>query len=607
MRVSGPHPCGGDVPTRVVKWAACVLVFAWLTAGTAGGIYVPGPAAWAVSGQGAEFAYGEAKASYDHLRQSRRLRSDRTAWLKVIGKFRNVYLHYPENEAVASGALFLMARCYQEIFDTSRSRKDAEDAIMRFEVLVEKFPGNPLADDALYALGDLYRAAGEPGLAGDAWKQILQDYPDGEQAAPARERLRQAGISLDHATALGPGENREEGEPAGLSSTEHIRAPAPGEKALVLGVRHWSDADYTRVVIDISGPVHYTEGSLPQDRKKGLPKRLYLDIAPAVKGGDLHDLDIQDGLLKGVRVAQFDPNTVRVVCDLGSTQKTKTFFLEDPFRVVVDAFGKDYPQGPSCPPPAALRPDRPTLEQRAGPLSLAQQLGLCVRRVVVDAGHGGKDPGAIGPTGLREKDVVLKIAKKVAQRLEKRLGCDVVLTRSGDVFLPLEQRTAIANSKKADLFVSIHTNASPRRRMRGVETYFLNFAVDQDAMRVAALENATSTRRIADLQKILNDIMKNAKVHESSRLARRVQRETVANLRRIHGDTKDLGVKQAPFFVLVGARMPSILAEVSFISNRIEERRLRENRYLDSIADGIVRGIESYARDTETAHLGRTH
>ncbi|RPI56047.1 MAG: N-acetylmuramoyl-L-alanine amidase, partial [Deltaproteobacteria bacterium] len=351
------------------------------------------------------------------------------------------------------------------------------------------------------------------------------------------------------------------------------------------------------------GPVSFKKGYLPANKAKHLPGRVYLDLKPAHIGEKLKDnISIQDGLLKGVRVAQFNPSTVRVVFDLGKTHETKIFYLEDPFRVVVDAFGENYFQRPSCPPQSSKI--KKTMDKLKGDdLSLTQQLGLCVKRVVIDAGHGGKDPGAIGPTGLREKDVVLKISKKVASRLEKDLGGQTLLTRNGDRFLPLTQRTAIANAKKADLFVSIHANAAPSRIASGVETYFLNFALDKEAMSVAARENATSTKSIGDLKNILNDIMKNTKVDESSRLAGYVQREVVKNLRKKYSDVKSKGVKQAPFFVLIGAGMPSVLVEVSFISNKKEEERLKSDRYLDHVAEGIVNGIKSYVIDTKMAWL----
>ena len=527
----------------------------------------------------AERVYAEARAHYDRLVKSARLRSKRRAWLYVIQKFRRVYLSYPYNKQVAPKCLYMMARCYRELYRYSRRKSDLNEAVERYRVLVERFPESRLADDALYALGELYLRQKKRDSAIHAWERLLNNYPKSEFVSRARKRLNR----------LRPAEREKAG--INYNPVRPPLIPKQGKPASVRDIRHWSASDYTRVVIDTSGPVSYRTGYLKK------PRRFFLDLTPARKAKCLKDrLKIQDGLLKSVRVAQYRKNTVRVVFDLGKSHKAKVFYLEDPFRVVVDAFGEDYLAGKTCslPPAGKVVPG-------GKKLSLAQQLGLCVKRVVIDAGHGGKDPGAIGPTGLREKVVALEIAKRVKRLLRKELGCQVILTRSGDHFLPLEQRTAIANAKKADLFISIHANASPNRRLRGVETYFLNFALDKEAMRVAALENATSSKRIGDLHKILNNIMKNAKVRESSRLAVHMQRSLVRSLRRRYRNIRNLGVRQAPFFVLIGARMPSVLVEVSFVSNRYEERRLRDSKYLDTIARGIVNGIKSYAFDTRMA------
>ncbi len=551
----------------------------------------------------AEHTYRQAKSEHDRLAGNSRLRIHRTAWVRVIKKFRKVYLTYPNDKKVAPKALFMMARCYSELYGYSGAGKDIREAIERYQVLVERFPKSRLADDALYGLGNLYRRTGNSRKAREAWEKIVKEYPKRDKAGIARNKLKTLGPKQRQKTKSLKQTTRYEKEKgsAGLSSPRI----APGAKPVtVREVRHWSASDYTRIVIDTAGPVSFKKGYLPANKAKHLPERVYLDLKPASIGEKLKDnISIQDGLLKGVRVAQFNHSTVRVVLDLRKTHKTKMFYLEDPFRVVVDAFGENYFQRPSCPPRSSKVYKKTRGQLKGDDLSLAQQLGLCVKRVVIDAGHGGKDPGAIGPTGLREKDVVLKISKKVASRLKKDLGCQVILTRKKDRFLPLTQRTAIANAKKADLFVSIHANAAPSRRARGVETYFLNFALDKEAMRVAARENATSTKSIGDLKNILNDIMKNAKVDESSRLASYVQREVVKNLRKKYSNVKSKGVKQAPFFVLIGARMPSVLVEVSFISNRKEEERLKSNRYLDRVAEGIVNGIKSYISGTKLAYL----
>jgi N-acetylmuramoyl-L-alanine amidase len=224
---------------------------------------------------------------------------------------------------------------------------------------------------------------------------------------------------------------------------------------------------------------------------------------------------------------------------------------------------------------------------------LAQQLGLRVRTIVLDPGHGGKDPGAIA-FGLKEKDIVLKVAKMLAPILEKRLRCKVILTRTTDVFIPLEERTAIANTHDADLFVSLHINASPSEKAHGIETYYLNLTTNPEAMRVAARENATSTHQMSDLQNILSDIMKNSKINESARLAELVNNSIITGLKKNFSDIKSMGVKQAPFYVLIGAEMPAILVEMSFITNKDDVKHLQNNHFLENIASDISSGIQSY-------------
>ncbi|MEF3168678.1 MAG: N-acetylmuramoyl-L-alanine amidase [Deltaproteobacteria bacterium] len=552
--------------------------------------------------------YRKAKAAYDRIAGDANLKGHRRQWINVIQGFRGVYLRYPDHAEFAPKALYMMGRSYLQLYNQTHSRDDLDEAIKRFELVPEKFPESFLADDSLYVLGCLYEGIGEKTWAREMWDEIVESYPQGDHYQKAMMKI---------ASSKG-GEDRQEGSPAeaarkididgiqvSVSVPEQTRNGKKG-RARIRGIRHWSVEDYTRVVIEASAPLSVKKGELPADKARNWPARMYLDLSPAVKGEEVGPgIALEKGLLEGVRVAQFDPDTVRVVFDLGTTQNIKVFNLDDPYRVVVDAFAPGYVKGFSCPPPPAEETKEISIRipRKGEKLTLAQQLGLCVRRIVIDPGHGGKDPGAIGPSGLKEKDVALSLSRKVAKELRDKLGCDVILTRDRDVFLPLEERTAIANAKKADLFVSIHTNAAPNPDARGIETYFLNFAVDEDAMRVAALENATSKKRIGELQGILNDILKNSKVSESSRLAGAVQKALIEEVKGKYASVKDLGVKQAPFFVLVGAQMPSILVETSFISNETEERRLRDEAYLASLAEGIADGIISYASGMNLSSL----
>ncbi|MBX7113766.1 MAG: N-acetylmuramoyl-L-alanine amidase [Myxococcaceae bacterium] len=225
--------------------------------------------------------------------------------------------------------------------------------------------------------------------------------------------------------------------------------------------------------------------------------------------------------------------------------------------------------------------------------SLVEQLGLKYRRVVIDAGHGGHDTGAIGPSGVREKDVALAIALKLRDRLVT-LGLDVVLTRDDDTFVHLEERASIANTAKGDLFISVHCNAAPRQELRGIETYTLNTSSNRYSIRLAARENAASRRGVNDLQYILADLATKANTDDSAVLADRVQRSMVRTLKAKHAGVRDLGTKEALFHVLLGAKMPAILVETSFLSNPAEEKLLASKAYQDDAAGAIAEAVKDF-------------
>ncbi|HET6934753.1 MAG TPA: N-acetylmuramoyl-L-alanine amidase [Candidatus Angelobacter sp.] len=229
-----------------------------------------------------------------------------------------------------------------------------------------------------------------------------------------------------------------------------------------------------------------------------------------------------------------------------------------------------------------------------GERSLIRALGLKIGKIVVDAGHGGHDTGTIGPNGLLEKDLVLDVALKLGKLLEDRLGAEVVYTRDDDTFIPLETRTAIANKEQADLFISIHANSSSDQSARGVETYYLNFTSSHDALEVAARENAVSEKSIHELQDLVKKIALKEKIEESREFAADVQKSLYNGLNARNPGLKNRGVKKAPFIVLIGANMPSILAEISFVSNPSDERKLKTNDYRQRIADSLYKGVAGY-------------
>jgi N-acetylmuramoyl-L-alanine amidase len=242
-------------------------------------------------------------------------------------------------------------------------------------------------------------------------------------------------------------------------------------------------------------------------------------------------------------------------------------------------------------PDLAIREARPT---SSGDRSLIRALGLKIGKIVIDPGHGGHDTGTIGPNGLEEKDLVLDVSRRLGRLLETRLGAEVVYTRKGDTFIPLETRTAIANQARADLFVSIHANSSRDPDARGVETYYLNFTSSPQALEVAARENAVSEKSIFELQDLVKKIALKEKIEESKEFAGDVQQSLHGGLSSKSPAIRDRGVKKAPFIVLIGANMPSILAEISFVSNPADEQRLATSEYRERIAESLYRGIAKY-------------
>ncbi len=255
------------------------------------------------------------------------------------------------------------------------------------------------------------------------------------------------------------------------------------------------------------------------------------------------------------------------------------------------------------PPPAVQArrgiawPIQPAAPTEAGSRTLTRALGLKIARIVIDPGHGGHDTGTIGPTGLREKDLILDVALRLKQLLERNTGSEVVMTRSDDTFIPLEERTAIANTKGADLFISVHANASRDQSARGIETYYLNFTSNPEALEVAARENATSQEGVHQLQDLIKKIALTEKIQESHEFAKQVQREVCARLVIAGGGQENRGVKKAPFVVLIGANMPSILAEISFLTNPRDERLLKRADYRQKIAVALYRGIARYVNN----------
>ncbi len=356
------------------------------------------------------------------------------------------------------------------------------------------------------------------------------------------------------------------------------RPPGLGD---VVAIRHWSYPEYTRVVVELTRPVETEVVRLPPDPQAKRPERLYLDLEGIWVGRAHADgIPVGDGLLQDVRLGQNTLTRTRIVIDLDRYQNHRLLTLAHPDRVVIDVYG-----------PRGTRPGAAPGEEGGARIRLPAAL-RAVRTVVIDPGHGGRDPGAIGVGGLREKDVTLRLARNVGRELEAR-GFRVVFTRDDDRTISLEERTAIAESVEGDVFVSIHANAARRRSVSGIETYYLNENHERHSLNVAARENGIPRSQVNVLQHTLARLHMEEIMPHSQRLARLVQERMVNGLpRRKRPD--DLGVKKGPFYVLFLSNMPSILIESGFLTNRDDAARLRDPAYVQELSLQIAEGLTRY-------------
>jgi N-acetylmuramoyl-L-alanine amidase len=393
---------------------------------------------------------------------------------------------------------------------------------------------------------------------------------------------------------------------AGLAALTLAAGPQEDARAEIVNLRNSTHPNFTRVVLDIGKLREYTSGELRD------PGRIYVDVLQAKLNPLLQgqSYPVKAEYISQIRISQKTVSTVRLVIDVDFSrlQSYRIYHLFDPFRLVVDIYPHGTPAAGTAPGPAAKTTPpadkvQPPVKRKVDPndpafngTSMARQLGLGVRTVVIDPGHGGPRPGTIGRSGLQEKEVNLAVALALRSLLRDKAGIDAVLTRESDVDVGLDDRTVIANQKRADIFISIHANAHRDRKRAGVETFFLNISPDPSVIELAAAENATSTKNIGEMKSILEKIVQNNKIQESKDLAEAVQRNLVRALAQDLPGIPNLGVKGGPFWVLIGGEMPSVLVEISHLSNAKEEAKLKTKKYRDLAAQGIYDGIMEYVR-----------
>lgn len=562
------------------------------------------PEAGAVSAS-AKQLYEAARRAEETLRGSETAMRDRDRWQAVARKYRSVVLSFPRS-GYCDDALHYEGGIYRDAAERFDDRRFAVRAADAFALLVRGYPASRWVPKALYERVRLH--AGRLDDEAEA-RRALERLR--ERAPRAAETRMAAAVLAKPEAPAGAAERPADGTPRTVAVRQAVQPADP--PTTVRNIRHWVGDSHTRVVIDLSGPTPHTEGRLTG------PDRVFFDLHGATPddGLERRAFPIEGSHLRRIRLGVPEEKVTRVVLDFSSIREVSVFALPDPYRLVVDIHGAppvtvaDASEDEAAPPAddaaagtarsaAAETPETgdetsPSLPRPTeGGYSLARQLGAGVHRIVIDAGHGGKDPGTSAGS-LREKDIALDIAKRVRDDLEER-GFEVIMTRDKDVFIPLEQRAFIANSRDADLFVSIHVNAARNRKARGLETFYLNLATSADAAEVAARENAsTGMVRMADVRKLVDQIVNHSRKEESRELATAMQAAMTSSILGREEHPLNRGVKTAGFHVLLGAQMPAVLVEVGFVSNREEARQLRSASHRKKLASAIADGVDRYA------------
>ncbi len=706
--------------------------------------------------------------------------ADRTRhnYQRVINAYRNVYFGAPTS-GKADPSVVAVAETLVEMGRRFDDDKILNEAIAQYKFLRREYPGSKYRCDALFTMGEIYKDdLNDPEQARGVFQEFLHRYPQNRLVEDAQQAVaeidREAAAEKKAEAHKKPGKatadrNKTAKDSPAKDAAAHVEAkadsktdaaapesfePHSGRLPRVTGIRHWSTPDYTRVAIDLESEIKFGSQRIAH------PDRIFFDLRDTKLASTLvgKSFDVDDGFLKKIRVAQFQPGRTRVVLEVDDLSDYEAFLLPNPYRLIIDIHGKAIPgkdgkmahaklpkdaatatADVEAPPKAGSKPNVPPSELKAdmkalagkpaskseqihndqnvaskddpessqphsssqplkrtagddkttpatvkkvvvdadddddappvkvakleapmghsrtssatasrktdnlrdsdasapeekaasdppptghargkslsrlsssrkatdpdvrearptasGDRSLIRALGLKIGRIVIDPGHGGHDTGTIGPNGLEEKDLVLEVGRRLGKLLETRLGAEVVYTRKDDTFIPLETRTAIANQQRADLFISIHANSSHDSAARGVETYYLNFTSSPEALEVAARENAVSEKSIYELQDLVKKIALKEKIEESREFAGDVQESLHSGLAAKSPAIRNRGVKKAPFIVLIGANMPSILAEISFVSNPADEHRLETSEYRQRIAESLYRGIAKY-------------
>ncbi len=548
------------------RWCGMILALCLALAFT-------GSTAWAKlsSSESSQKLYAQAQKEYQNLLYSKTKNQYRHNWEHAIARFQAVLKQFPKTWE-SYKAVFTLGRLYQKLGKISGRNGDIDKALAYFHRLEKEFPPDQLTDDALYFAGQMYLGRKSFSKARAAFQNILTRHPKGDFVPKAKQQLQNPALK--------------------------VQARSPASSPLILrDLTFTSGPRETRVVLKAEGTVKYSQKSLQN------PDRVYFDFKNARWGEHIPaTIPVNDGRVLQLRMTQAKGVPSRLVLDLDGTAELEVAVRKSNNRliIVIPHHNKKFV---AIKTKSNVPKKRRVIRAAKSAVSNKIKANAKIPVVVLDAGHGGKDFGAQGASGLSEKVLNLQISKRVKKILEQRYHFKVIMTRKKDTFIDLKDRGKIANQNNADLFVSIHANAAQRKSAKGIETYYLGSGSTEQARETAARENGDLVHSVSDnaVQEILASLISTTKINDSSRLAASVQSRLHKTMSKKFSGIHNLGVKEGPFFVLHDTNMPSILVEVGFVTNQKEGRQLKNGNYQKWLAESIARGIHDYLKEKAPA------
>ena len=565
----------------------------------------------------ASIDYEKARASYQSFFKSKKGMDRRDRWISIIKKFESVYKnHFPSNEAYK--AIFTTGDLYEQLFSISRRDKDLDAALEAYQKTVKEFKPDRLTDDALYRQGEIFFSRGKYVAALNSFEKVSTLIPKGDVAAKARSRISNVRSFVPKGDLVKQVSLK---ETKNTSYSKENSSLTGGKKLILEKIDYRVGSDSFRVVVYTSEAVTFSQGRLSK------PERVYINFKETQLADSVaKEIKIGSRFLKGLRLSQLDKENTRLVVDLNESNNLKIGVWSEGHKLFVELSNKKAPDvkvaskskipftkkiasKPKIPSTKAVNFDKKVKhnkEPRKVAVKVSKKRSFPVVNkklplIVIDAGHGGNDLGAKGYRGIQEKNVNLAIALRLKDILTSRYKYRVILTRGDDTFIPLPGRGKIANDNNADVFVSVHANAAPRRAAHGIETYYLGQGHSEEAKATAARENGKLVKSVKDdeTQEILASMISTTKINKSSRLAGNIQNQLYQSMRKKYSGVKNLGVKEGPFFVLHDTNMASVLVEVGFVTNSREESRLKQSSYLDRLASSIAKGVSKFVQDSD--------